>query len=120
METQELKMLNIMKDFEIGKRELSEFFNHIVAEFNSFDLAEILIMKLYNKGYIYTFVKENQFVLGNPKALLTDKGHHYLKSNKFVRWIIENGSLTVTWGNIIALTSFSIGIIFNICYHLKK
>lgn len=120
METQELKMLNFLHNIETRKIETSEFFKTIIDEFQSSDLAEILIMRLFNKGYVYSFIKEDKFILGNTKVILTDKGKTYLKSNSIIRWFIENGSITVTWGNIIALITFSISIILNLCFHFIK
>ena len=120
METQELKMLYFLHDIETGKTETSDFFKNVITEFGSTDLAEILVMRLFNNKYIYSFVKEGTFALGNNNSLLTDKGHDYLKSNNIMRWFIENGSITVTWGNIIALITFSISVILNLYFHFIK
>lgn len=120
METQELKMLNFLHSIETKEIETSEFFKYVINEFKSTDLAEILIMRLFNKGYIYLFVKDDKFVLGNAKVILTDKGNKYLQSISIVRWFIENGSITVTWGNIIALITFSVSIILNVYFHFIK
>lgn len=120
METQEFKMLNFLHNIEIRETETSEFFKNIITEFHSTDLAEILITRLFNKGYVYSFVKNDKFVLGNTKVILTDKGNKYLKSNSLIRWFIENGSITVTWGNIIALITFSISILLNLYFHFIK
>lgn len=120
METQELKMLNFLHRIETREIETSEFFKNIIDEFQSTDLAEILIMRLFNKGYVYSFVKDDKFALGNTKVILTDKGNKYLQSYPIFRWFIENGSITVTWGNIIALITFSISIILNVCFHFIK
>ena len=120
METQELKMLNFLHSIETREIKTSEFFKNVVEEFQSTDLAEILIMRLFNKGYVYSFVKDDKFELGNTKVILTDKGNKYLQSNSIIRWLIENASMTVTWGNIIALITFSISIILNVCFHFIK
>lgn len=120
METQELKMLYFLRDVETGKIETSNFFENIIKNFESPDFAETLIMRLFNKGYTYSYVKENNFALCNSNILLTDKGNKYLKSSSVIRWFIENGSITVTWGNIIALITFSISIILNLYFHFIK
>lgn len=120
METQELKMLNFLHRIETREIETSEFFKNVIDEFQSTDLAEILIMRLFNKGYVYSFVKDDKFALENTKVILTDKGNKYLQSYPIFRWFIENGSITVTWGNIIALITFSISIILNVCFHFIK
>ncbi len=114
METQELNMLNFLNKIEQEEICTSNFFEQIIEEFDSINLAEIWIMKLYNKNYTYCYIKDNQFVLGNTKIILTDKGKKFLKSNKIYRWFIENGSSTLTIGNIIALVFYILTTIINI------
>ena len=118
MESQEFKMLQFMRKIETRPIKTSDFFDSILSEFDSTDLAEILIMKLYNQGYIYTCIKEDRFALGNTKVILTDKGNKYLDGNKIQKWFIRNGSSAVTWGNIIALISFSISTILNLYFNI--
>ena len=86
MESQEFKMLQFMRKIETRQIKTSDFFDSILSEFDSTDLAEILIMKLYNQGYIYTCIKEDRFALGNTKVILTDKGNKYLDGNKIQKW----------------------------------
>ncbi len=53
METQELKMLNFLHRIETREIETSEFFKNVIDEFQSTDLAEILIMRLFNNIVSY-------------------------------------------------------------------
>lgn len=51
METQELKMLDFLHSIETKEITTSEFFKNVIDEFKSTDLAEILIMRLFNKEF---------------------------------------------------------------------